>query len=400
MMFQLKKLTTPRIVALIPLLFLLTFMNTSCASFGGKKLVSSHMAYNDAVQLTVTREVLANIVRSRYTDPMQFLAVQAINAQFSVNVGGGAGVGGLGQAGAVGEVSGSVGYSDSPTITYVPQSGAAFHKSVLSPMEIEDVIGFAFAGRLMQTEPDWRRPVLRLSFASINGATEIVSGRRSELYYQRVEAMERLLLAGAYVRQVPEWDFNTAAIAREKVTGEDQVKAFAKGLYFVEEDDGHNLRLARYRLVVALVLPDPEDPEIREALENLGVKPGRAQYILRPPTHSSPGPLDPYAIWVTPRSIADLLIIAGQFVDVPAAHAKIVPPIKRTLESPVRILSSEQEPPFPYRVQHRGYWFYVEDSDLMSREFLEVMVGVYTSRIGSKQAEDAAPQLVLPVGGN
>jgi len=66
-------------------------LSTSCRSVGAKKLVSSHTAYNDAVQLTVTREVLANIVRSRYADPMQFIAVSAINAQFSVNVGGSAG---------------------------------------------------------------------------------------------------------------------------------------------------------------------------------------------------------------------------------------------------------------------------------------------------------------------
>lgn len=63
-----------------------------CASIGPDKLVSSHMAYNDAVQLTVTREVLANIVRSRYSDPMQFIAVSSINAQFSVNVSGSPGL--------------------------------------------------------------------------------------------------------------------------------------------------------------------------------------------------------------------------------------------------------------------------------------------------------------------
>ena len=70
------------------------FMTVSCTTIGPQKLVSSHTAYNDAVQLTITREVLVNIVRSRYTDPMQFMRVSAINAQFSVSVGasGGAGV--------------------------------------------------------------------------------------------------------------------------------------------------------------------------------------------------------------------------------------------------------------------------------------------------------------------
>ena len=60
------------------LVLLTALMSASCASFGAKKLVSSHTAYNDAVQLTVAREVLANIVRARYADPMQFIMVIAI----------------------------------------------------------------------------------------------------------------------------------------------------------------------------------------------------------------------------------------------------------------------------------------------------------------------------------
>jgi hypothetical protein len=47
----------------------------------------------------------------------------------------------------------------------------------------------------------------------------------------------------------------------------------------------------------------------------------------------------------------------------------------------------------------RGYWFYVDDSDTESKVFLRFLVGLYKSRIGSRQAQDAAPQLVLPIGG-
>ena len=55
-----------------------------CASIGPQRLVSSHESYNDAVQLTVTREVLKNVVRARYVDPIQFIAVGCINSSFSV----------------------------------------------------------------------------------------------------------------------------------------------------------------------------------------------------------------------------------------------------------------------------------------------------------------------------
>ena len=68
----------------------------SCASVGPGQMVSTHVAYNEAVQLTVTREVLVNVVRGRYSDPMSFLIVEAINASFSVNVAASAGIGGIG----------------------------------------------------------------------------------------------------------------------------------------------------------------------------------------------------------------------------------------------------------------------------------------------------------------
>jgi hypothetical protein len=370
---------------------------------GAGKLTSSHTAYNDAVQLTVAREVLANIVRSRYSDPLQFIAVSAINAQFSISAGASAGAGGIGQ-GAFGQAGGSVGYSDSPTITFVPQSDAGFYKSLYSPFDVGEAIGFALSYRFARSNPDWQELSLKFSFAAINGASDYVGGLYNQLYQQRIDAWVRLMRLGAEFQLVPEWDFDTTTISKEKVTAEDMVAAFRMNLNFIEEDGGESVRLARYRLVLALTLPDPHDPEGTRALENLGVLPGRAQYVLRPPDHSAPGETDPYAIWVTPRSMADIISIAGQFVEVPAAHADLVPPVELTpgesvVMSSVRIRSSGERPPSPYRIEHRGYWFYVDDHDIDSKVFFEAVVAAYSSRVGSKQAGDAQPQVVLPVGG-
>jgi hypothetical protein len=383
---------------------LAALMSSSCATIGSKKLVSSHTAYNDAVQLTVTREVLSNLVRSRYADPMQFITVSAINSQFSVSVGASGGAGGIGQAGTVGEAGGSVGYSDAPTITFIPQSDNAFYNSLHSPFEVGETIGFGLSYRFARTGPAWQALSLRFSYAAINGADDYVGGRYNEIYGRRVDAIVRLLELGASYQQVAEWDFDSLALPKERVTAEDKVWSFRMGLFFIEEDDGKNVRLARYRMVVALSLPDPDRPEVVAALETLGVKPGGSRYILRPPLHATPGIEDPYAIWVTPRSMSDVINLAARFVEVPSAHVGIVPPLEpfgqgSPVISSVRIRSSEKRPPFPYRVQHRGYWFYVDDSDVDSKVFLEAMVATYSSRVGSKQAGEASPQVVLPVGG-
>ena len=69
---------------------------TGCTSIGPQKLLPTHEGYNNAVQLTLTREVLKNIVRERYLDPTQYITVSSINAQFSVST---TATGGVGDAG-------------------------------------------------------------------------------------------------------------------------------------------------------------------------------------------------------------------------------------------------------------------------------------------------------------
>jgi hypothetical protein len=388
----------------VAIAMLIGLMSVSCASMGPKNLVSSHTAYNDAVQLTVTREVLSNIVRSRYSDPMQFMTVSAINAQFSVSTGASAGVGGIGAAGATGDLGGSIGYSNSPTITYVPLSDAGYYKSVMSPFAVEEAIGFGLQYRSARLDPSLQALSLRLSFGSINGANDFVAGKYNDLYVRRVDAIVTLLDLGATYRQIPEWDFDTTSIPKDKVKAEDMVDAFQWGMSFIEEDNGESVRLAKYRLVLALILPKPDDPQVTEALKELGVMPGRSIYVFRPPLHLVPDEEDAYGIRVTPRSMLDVLSLAARVVDVPDEHANIVPAIEpwpggTGSASSVRILSSRERPDFPYRVQHRGYWFYVDDTDLQSKMFLEAMVAAYTSRVGSMEATGQAPQVVLPVGG-
>ena len=119
------------------------------------------------------------------------------------------------------------------------------------------------------------------------------------------------------------------------------VGAFRCGLFFVEEDDGKNMQTGKYRLAVALVLTEPDKPEVIEALKILGVTPGRKNYIIRPPTDAMPEENDPYAIWVTSRSMIDVISLASHFVEVPAEHSEIVPAIDKTERT-----SSDKSIPF------------------------------------------------------
>lgn len=274
----------------------------------------------------------------------------------------------------------------------------------MSAFAIGEAVGFGLQYRFAQLDRNLLALSLRLSFGSINRANDFVAGEYNITYEQRVEAIARLLELGGTYRQVPEWDFDTISIPKDKVSAEDMVDAFGGGMSFIEEDGGRSVRLARYRLVLALVLPAPDDPEVVKALEKLGVTPGRSKYVFRPPLHQVPDDEDSYSIWVTPRSMLDMISVASRFVDVPSEHSGMVPTLEpwhgdSTGSPPVIVRSSAQRPDVPYRVQHRGYWFYIDDTDLNSKMFLEAMVAAYTSRVGSMEATQDTPQVVLPVGG-
>ena len=101
--------------------------------------------------------------------------------------------------------------------------------------------------------------------------------------------------------------------------------------------------------------------------------------------------------------MTDVISLASRFVEVPGEHKEIVPRIDETSTKPsgksVHIRSSKEEPAFPYRIQHRGYCFYVDDRDLNTRVFLEAVVAAYTSRVGLQKSGEGQPDLVIPISG-
>ena len=377
-------------------------MTASCSSIGGEQLISSHTSYNDSVQLTVTREVLTNIVRTRYADPMQFLTVQSINAQFSVNAGASAGAGQVG-AGAVGDAGASIGYSESPTITFTPEVGSKYFEALYGPLSVNELVAFVIMGRYVPGDIQWESISLSMLFASVNGATDIVGNKPNELYVRRIMAIAHLLDAGGSLQQIPEWYKHTSSIAKNKVLGEDMVEAGKADLYWLDEDEGKSSRLAKQRMALALQLAETDSPKTIAALNDLELDPGSNSYFIRSPIDARPEKEYANAIWVTPRSMAEVLMVAGGAVEVPAEHNELVPQrIRLALDGTdtqgFRIQSAPECPDVPYRIVHRGFCFYVDDRDVSSKQVLEGLVSTYMSRMGGVSDRNNDPQVVIPVG--
>jgi hypothetical protein len=368
-----------------------------CGSIGPRKLVSSHEGYNDAVQLTVTREVLKNIVRTRYADPMQFIKVSTINAQSSISTGANVGASGLGTAGGAGASGANVGYSDSPTITYVPQSDASFNKSIDSPIELQEAVAYVF---------EWGSSApheVGLVVAAVNDAADR-AGSRGERYRERVDALVRLVERGATLRQFRELYPRHEPIPLSKVSSLAYVLAAQSDLYFYDVGGG-KVNIASKHIGIGLFVPKPHEGEVADELRLLGLDPGRALYPIRPPSEAEPSGLQKNTIWLSPRSVEGMMDLAAMSVEVPSAHAASGvapsdgPAANSGVTLPLRIRHSDRQPGSPYRVQHRGYWFYIDDTDTESKRLFSTIVQAYTSRIGSKTSADAVPQVVLPVGG-
>jgi len=368
-----------------------------CASVGPSKLVPTHEGYNDAVQLTLTREVLKNIVRGRYYDPSQFLSVSSINAQFSVGVQAGGRVTGIGTAVTAGEATGGVGYSDSPTITYVPQVGAGLYKSLGTPLELEEVLTFINfrQGRTVDIE---------LVISSINYAPERI-GPPGDAYRRNLAALSRLFQAGATLRYFRELRAEHYVSApKDGVSARDLAEASKAGKHYFDKGDG-TVGLASRGLATGLVVPLPHAGQTREALVTLGLTPGKPLYPVKPPSLAYPESvgLQTNTLWLTPRSAEGMLGLAKLTVEIPPVHQQegIVPSIddvdNTAVRLPMRIRHSSQEPASPYRIRHRGYWFYIDETDLESKRIFETLVTVFQSRLGSVEPT-AGPLITLPVG--
>ena len=396
----------------VSLSVLLVAVSLGCSAKGPGRLVSSHEGYNDAVQLVTSREVLKNIVRMRYADPVQFLSVSTINASFSVSTSANAGVSGSAPTGgpsSLGAQTGaSVAFSDSPTLTFTPVKGSGAMQSLESPIALNLILNHAFNMNELGTE-------IPLFFSAINNAADR-EGPAGDLYGRRIAALQRLMELGCRFGLWREFYPRTEPFAAGKhLNARAYVEAAVGGFYFVDVGNGR-LVVASKHLQPGLVVPEPDNREVVDQLRILDVEPGSDFYFLRDSTDLHPpnsqwSPLPDgrvvESIYITPRSVLSVMMVAAKSVMTPTEHDEIgispprsMIPVSTSLDLPLRIKVSQEEPTDLYRVAHRGYWFRIDDSDHESKQIFSTIVYAYGITLSSRSdADDTAPVLTLPIGG-
>ena len=144
-------------------LLILAILVMGGCTVGPHTVQRDRMDYVTAVSDSLKTQMLYNLVKLRYGDMPVFMDVSSIINQYQIA--GGVNVNGSwinSPSSSTTSVGGAGSYAERPTITYTPQTGDKFTRSLLTPIPPSVVLNFLQAGR----SPD---VVLRICVQSING---------------------------------------------------------------------------------------------------------------------------------------------------------------------------------------------------------------------------------------
>ncbi|GAB6038560.1 hypothetical protein JCM15519_31190 [Fundidesulfovibrio butyratiphilus] len=358
-----------------PLLILacLLALLAGCSSLGPGSVGRDRFDYNTALNESWKRQILLNVVKIRYVEPLFFVDVGQIVAGYSLETGVSAGfsrqmfdfdanhanVGKL-------DLGATAKYTDRPTITYTPMTGTPFLKGVMSPMPPLNVLMSIQSG----VSADF---LCKLGVGSINGIRNETIGaagyRPPDPQYAKVVALlSELQQAGAIRVQAEGADPNTPARGRVRV-------AFG----------GRGL-------------PADVLAKAGELKALLGLDPAVELYdVVQAPTADTPRQ---FALQT--HSLMHILAAVAVRVEIPEEDiraGRAIPGVRESVGAltpqGLAVKSSATKPADAFvSVFYRGRWFYVEDGNLPTKRVFSFIMLAFTLLDGGKR--DSTLQLTLP----
>jgi hypothetical protein len=315
---------------------LLGLLAVSCASIGPKTIPRDQFDYGKAIADSGREQILSNIVGLRYVEAPLFVNVSSVINQYALEgeVAVGGGVNTSVQDGNTLTLGGAGRWSDRPTITYAPVSGREFATSLLTPLPPESLFALVQAGWPAEL-------ILRMTVRSINGIENEWAG--PALRRQADPRFAELLRVWSRLRNA-----GVLGLRRQDEEGGPTII-----VYLTEHED-----------VGAL------EPDLAFLFETLQLAPGTTEARLR----YGLIPSEPNEITVLTASILELMNEMAWRIDVPPAHVEegrtistfvsddaSVPPL-------IRVHHAEERPDQALvAVRDRGYWFYIDDRDVISK---------------------------------
>jgi len=382
----------------IPVAFLLVYFALSgCSGIGPSTVVPSRFDYTAAIGDSWKQQMLINMVKTRYGDTLVFLDVTSVISQYQIAAGanwsgtfnnqsssnsqtiGAAGTAADPVTGAInrGATFGSPflsssqtygvtgAYSDRPTITYVPLSGAKFTRTLMKPIPPPAVLSLIQSGYPIDL-------VLRFCVHSVNGVRNRYGGSARARpadpeFYPLLERLRRIQNTGAFGLRV------------QKTKEMEGVLMSLRGK--VDASTEEDIAFVRKALGI-----DPKGDEFRIAYGSVAKDSSEIAFLT--------------------RSVLEIIIDLASVIEVPAVHVEEkrvnqtmpedtfqgapVPPL-------IKIHSSRLRPGDAFiAVPYRSHWFWIDDRDMQSKSVFSFLM--YTFSLTDTEEKEGAPIVTIPTG--
>lgn len=399
------------------------FCSGGCV-FGPAALTESRMRYNEAIRRTSNEQLLLNLVRLRYRDVPFVLDVGSVSAQFefrqSADVSGtlNENVGPNPSNPDSLDLGGGISFADRPTVTFSPVQGQEFVRQLMTPLSIDTLLLLQRSGWSLER-------VLRLCVQNINGVDNATraSGPTPpdvppyEDFLRVTELIRTLQLRRqiAFGYRTEEADLSDP-LSTTQVTGEDLILAAKEGYTFRRTPQGGAfvLRGVKQTLELRIARAARKTPEAAELLDRLSLAPGSDRYPIEfigtDVIDREPNPPGFKRILLGTRALLGMFFYLSQGIEIPESHREDgLVTITRTeagdvfdwknVTGDLLQVHSQRTPPrnAAVSVRYRGYWFYIDDTDLNSKSTFTLLAQLASLQAGVEAK--AGPLLTIPIGG-
>jgi hypothetical protein len=367
------------------LVILLFILLSGCASIGPRQIKLDRNRYNSIIQTTNNQQLLENIVRLHYLEPVSFLRVTNVTASYTLNptikpfpmLNYQSGLVSNGQSGHLTSSTGSletdISYSDSPTITYAPVDNAEFINALLTPITLNEM-ALLYSGGV--SNPKLLDRIVVQSVNDIDNASEAsdvyaVNVPQYKEYYKLLELIDSLKVRNGF-KFLP-----------------------------VEVDDS-------YTLMMHFIKPYKTSPISNQIRAILHVP--QDDKDIRWTEKTAVWAKDNHSILIRTRSVLGILSYLSHGVKVPPEDLKkgyIIhtryPDGREFLWDPLmdgifRVYYSKFSPDDAFvKIRFRKYWFYIRNDDLTSKATFSLVTRLFTLTAGMQRSGQEGPMLTVPV---
>lgn len=346
-------------------LFLLAV--TGCSAVGPRSITMGRLDYNEAINKTEDEQLLLSIVKGRYGETFSLLSVSGVaaNVRFTTNASAQFGIGPeRDYLGNLVPLSGGFAYEENPTITYSPVRGEQYLRQLLSPLPLNLFVLIVRS----RTNPAATFSLLANRINDMRNP-DFLDGPNVEAdprFERFVELAEELDQAGV-IQLV-----------------EDPRKDVPFDILITSYAPNYSAKVHEYLSLLGLPVPKDESKDI----------------VL--PFYFAVKGKDLDGIAISTRSTFDLIEILRASIEVPQEHTSkglaINYPKLGLAGKNLRIRTSKDKPMHAaVAVRHRGYWFYIHETDMRTKLYYVMIRTLWSVSIAAASDQKAAPVLTIPV---